>query len=109
MSVRLSPAARTARAVQTRRIMLSGVRTLTGEPRSARHGPQARLEAGQSNKILSDAEIMTDAVLYDVTDGVATITLNRPDRLNAMNDAMFEGLMAAFDRSDGDDEVRAVS
>jgi hypothetical protein len=34
VSVRLSPAARTARAVQTRRIMLSGVRTLTGEPRS---------------------------------------------------------------------------
>jgi enoyl-CoA hydratase/carnithine racemase len=51
---------------------------------------------------------MTDAVLYDVTDGVATITLNRPDRLNAMNDAMFEGLMAAFDQTDGDDAVRAV-
>jgi enoyl-CoA hydratase/carnithine racemase len=51
---------------------------------------------------------MTDAVLYDVADGVATLTLNRPDRLNAMNDAMFEGLMTAFDQTDGDDAVRAV-
>ena len=43
-----------------------------------------------------------------VTDGVATITLNRPDKLNALNGEMFEGLMAAFDRTDGDDSVRAV-
>jgi enoyl-CoA hydratase/carnithine racemase len=48
------------------------------------------------------------AVRYDVADGVATITLNRPDQLNAMNDEMFRGLLAAFDRSDGDDAVRAV-
>jgi enoyl-CoA hydratase/carnithine racemase len=51
---------------------------------------------------------MTDAVLYEVTDGVATITLNRPDRLNAMNDDMYAGLMAAFDQTDSDDSVRAV-
>jgi enoyl-CoA hydratase/carnithine racemase len=51
---------------------------------------------------------MAEAVQYSVTDGVATITLNRPDRLNAMNREMYEGLMAAFDRTDGDDGVRAV-
>jgi enoyl-CoA hydratase/carnithine racemase len=51
---------------------------------------------------------MAEAVQYSVTDGVATITLNRPDKLNALNGEMFEGLMAAFDRTDGDDGVRAV-
>jgi enoyl-CoA hydratase/carnithine racemase len=51
---------------------------------------------------------MATAVLYSVTGGVATITLNRPDRLNALNPAMFHELMAAFDETDGDDAVRAV-
>jgi enoyl-CoA hydratase/carnithine racemase len=51
---------------------------------------------------------MAEAVQYSVTGGVATITLNRPDKLNAMNGEMYEGLMAAFDRTDGDDGVRAV-
>ena len=51
---------------------------------------------------------MAEAVQYSVTGGVATITLNRPDKLNALNGEMFEGLMAAFDRTDGDDGVRAV-
>ena len=48
------------------------------------------------------------AVRYAVTDGVATITLNRPDKLNALNAEMYQALLAAFDRTDGDDEVRAV-
>src|SRR6201986_4829921 len=51
---------------------------------------------------------MAEEVLYSVADGVATITLNRPDRLNALNGAMYEGLMEAFDQTDGDDGVRAV-
>jgi enoyl-CoA hydratase/carnithine racemase len=51
---------------------------------------------------------MAEAVLYSVTGGVATITLNRPDKLNALNAEMFEGLMEAFDEADGDDAVRAV-
>jgi enoyl-CoA hydratase/carnithine racemase len=41
-------------------------------------------------------------------DGIATITLNRPDRLNAFTVAMQDELIAAFDRTDGDDDVRAV-
>ena len=51
---------------------------------------------------------MAEAVLYSVTGGVATITLNRPEKLNALNAEMFHGLMAAFDETDGDDAVRAV-
>jgi len=51
---------------------------------------------------------MAEAVLYSVTEGVATITLNRPDRLNALDPAMFYQLMDAFDVTDNDDAVRAV-
>jgi enoyl-CoA hydratase/carnithine racemase len=51
---------------------------------------------------------MYETLLYDVRDGVLTITLNRPDRLNAFNNLMANELIDAFDRSDADDEVRAV-
>ncbi|MGH9045789.1 MAG: crotonase/enoyl-CoA hydratase family protein, partial [Acidimicrobiales bacterium] len=51
---------------------------------------------------------MPEALNYAVAEGVATITLNRPDRLNAFNGRMFHELLAAFDETDGDDDVRAV-
>lgn len=41
-------------------------------------------------------------------DGVATLTLDRPDRLNAFSGAMGEALSAAYRRCDEDDAVRAV-
>lgn len=47
-------------------------------------------------------------LLYDVSDGVATLTLNRPDKLNAFTPLMRDELIAAFDASDADDAVRAV-
>jgi enoyl-CoA hydratase/carnithine racemase len=40
--------------------------------------------------------------------GVLTITLNRPERLNAFTETMRRELIAAFDLADADDEVRAV-
>ena len=45
---------------------------------------------------------------YDVSGGIATITLDRPDRMNAFNHVMLDELIAAFDAVDGDDAVRAV-
>jgi enoyl-CoA hydratase/carnithine racemase len=49
------------------------------------------------------------AVLYEVgPHGVATVTLNRPEQLNAMNRAMSVELMAAIDRADEDPAVRVV-
>jgi len=47
-------------------------------------------------------------ITTEVADHVLTITLNRPERLNAWTQTMFGELMQAFDRADGDDEVRAV-
>jgi len=47
-------------------------------------------------------------IRYEVEDGVCTVTLNRPDRLNAVNTPMLDELREAWDRADGDDGVRAV-
>jgi enoyl-CoA hydratase/carnithine racemase len=49
-----------------------------------------------------------ETILYDVADGIATITLNRPDKLNAFTTQMMVDMIAAFDASDADDGVRAV-
>ncbi len=47
-------------------------------------------------------------IRYEVADRVATITLARPEKLNAVNGAMVRELIAAFEAVDLDDEVRAV-
>lgn len=47
-------------------------------------------------------------IRLEVADGVATITLDRPDRLNAFTPTMMAELCEAFDRTDADDAVRAV-
>ncbi len=49
-----------------------------------------------------------ETILYDVKDGVATITLNRPDKMNAFTGQMMLDMIAAFDLSDADDDVKAV-
>jgi enoyl-CoA hydratase/carnithine racemase len=49
-----------------------------------------------------------ETIRYDVSEGVLTITLNRPDRLNAFNEEMRADLVAAIDAADADDDVRAV-
>jgi enoyl-CoA hydratase/carnithine racemase len=47
-------------------------------------------------------------ILFDVADGVATITLNRPAQRNAFGDGMGDELSAAYRRCDADDAIRAV-
>jgi enoyl-CoA hydratase/carnithine racemase len=49
-----------------------------------------------------------EQIRLDVAGPVATITLNRPDKLNAFTPQMGAELVAAFDRTDADDAVRAV-
>ncbi|POX40477.1 enoyl-CoA hydratase [Streptomyces sp. Ru73] len=51
---------------------------------------------------------MADTVLYDVTDGVATITLNRPDAMNALDTATKVALRDAAQEAAADPAVRAV-
>jgi enoyl-CoA hydratase/carnithine racemase len=47
-------------------------------------------------------------VRYVVDEGIATLTLHRPERLNAVNAAMLAEIVAALEAADGDDDVRAV-
>ncbi len=49
-----------------------------------------------------------DAVLYEVRDRTALITLNRPERLNAWNSAIHQGYFDSLDRAAADPEVRVI-
>lgn len=51
---------------------------------------------------------MADTVLYEVSDGLATITLNRPEAMNAMNTEAKVALRDAVQAAAADDSVRAV-
>jgi enoyl-CoA hydratase/carnithine racemase len=46
-----------------------------------------------------------ETILYEVEDRIATITFNRPDRLNALSELMLKELTDAYSRAEGDDEV----
>lgn len=49
-----------------------------------------------------------ETILVDVSDHILTITLNRPARMNAFTTTMMREMVAALDRADADDAVRAV-
>ena len=49
-----------------------------------------------------------EQILYEVKDQILTLTLNRPDKLNALTPLMRKELIDAFDRADADDQVRAI-
>ncbi len=49
-----------------------------------------------------------ETIRYAVDDGIATLTLHRPERMNAFTPAMMAEMIEAFDLADADDAVRAV-
>jgi enoyl-CoA hydratase/carnithine racemase len=49
-----------------------------------------------------------EQIRYETKDGILTVTLNRPDKLNAFTGKMLSELLDAMDRADRDDDVRAV-
>jgi enoyl-CoA hydratase/carnithine racemase len=49
-----------------------------------------------------------EQILYDVADGVATVTLNRPDKLNACTEQMEKEVRAAMAHAEADDRVRVI-
>src|SRR5260221_1351320 len=49
-----------------------------------------------------------ETIKYEVAEQILTVTLNRPDKLNAFNAAMQKELIDAFDAADKDDDVRAI-
>jgi hypothetical protein len=48
-------------------------------------------------------------ILYEVRDHILTVTLNRPDRLNAFTPQMRQELIDAFDRADADDAREGIT
>src|SRR6266576_1411472 len=46
--------------------------------------------------------------LYEVSEGVARITLNRPDKRNALNDELIEAVKGSLRDANADDEVRSI-
>jgi enoyl-CoA hydratase len=51
---------------------------------------------------------MSSTVLCEIAGGIATLTLNRPDKLNAINYAMIDTLLGLLDRLEADSAVRAL-
>lgn len=49
-----------------------------------------------------------EQIRYDVEDNILTITLNRPDKLNAFTEQMMSEMVDAFDKADANDDVRAI-
>jgi len=49
-----------------------------------------------------------EQIRYEAADGIATITLHRPEKLNAVTSVLIGELLAAFDSADADDAVRVV-
>jgi len=49
-----------------------------------------------------------ETLLYEIEDKILTITLNRPDKLNAFNNTMRNEIIDAIDHADADDDVRAI-
>ena len=50
----------------------------------------------------------TKAVIYSADGAIGRITLNRPEKRNALNDAMIDGLTAALGAAEGDEAIRVV-
>jgi 2-(1,2-epoxy-1,2-dihydrophenyl)acetyl-CoA isomerase len=53
-------------------------------------------------------EVDYETIKYEKGDSIATITLNRPDRLNAMSNRLLNELVASLGEADSDREVRAI-
>ncbi|OQW58544.1 MAG: enoyl-CoA hydratase [Proteobacteria bacterium HN_bin10] len=49
-----------------------------------------------------------ETIKLDIANGVATMTLNRPDRMNAFTEQMMRDMIVGFDETDANDDVRAV-
>lgn len=49
-----------------------------------------------------------EQIIYDVDESILTITLDRPERLNAFTNQMMLEMLDAFDRADADDDVKAI-
>src|SRR3954452_18312950 len=62
----------------------------------------------RNEKIRGNTPMAYETIKYEVEDQILTITLNRPDKLNAFNGTMQQEMIDAFDAADKDDNVGAI-
>src|SRR5690348_5934936 len=75
---------------------------------SSRYCDEARAAATDATHPSAGGPVVRGTLIVEADGGVATITLNRPDKLNSFNEAMHRELRDALDRIAGDPAVRAV-
>jgi enoyl-CoA hydratase/carnithine racemase len=62
----------------------------------------------KNQKQPGETDMAYETILYSVEEQILTITLNRPEKLNAYNATMQAEMIDAFDKADADDNVRAI-
>src|SRR5262249_10130995 len=77
-------------------------RSTSRSSRSRAHSKSQNTSTGRKNT-MSDNEL-----LYSVDDKIATITLNRPERMNALTPKLQSAMHAAFDTADADRGVKVI-
>ena len=63
---------------------------------------------GHHDYLIGGIAVSEQEVLYEVADGVATITINRPAKYNALNTSVVTTLREFFKKAEEDASVRAV-
>ena len=91
-----------------RRRLSDGSRTLRAAAHDARSERMSAMSEAQPTSAGPVGDSDFEQITTELADGVLTITLNRPERLNAWTATMGRELIEAFDRADADDEVRAI-
>jgi enoyl-CoA hydratase/carnithine racemase len=64
--------------------------------------------ASTRGRVFPMTDTKTEVVLYDVSDGIATLTLNRPDRLNAWTGGLARRYYSLLEQAASDDDVRVI-
>src|SRR6202008_539743 len=62
----------------------------------------------KNNSIRKGIPMAYETIKYEVSEEILTITLNRPDKLNAFTGQMMQEMIDAFDAADKDDNIRAI-
>src|SRR3954465_8431032 len=70
--------------------------------------PRTRESATAANSFPRRSPMEYEQIRYELDGNVLTLTMNRPERLNAWTPTMLGELLDAFDRADADDDVRVV-
>jgi enoyl-CoA hydratase/carnithine racemase len=61
-----------------------------------------------TRSVMKETPMSYETITYEVAEQILTITLNRPDKLNAFTGQMMAEMIDAFDKADADDDVRAI-